>query len=67
LKKVGLSPRVVGEQVLAAIRDERFYILTNPELSPVLEQRMQDILSGNNPAMFPSPELMQKLNALRQQ
>jgi NAD(P)-dependent dehydrogenase (short-subunit alcohol dehydrogenase family) len=65
LKKVGLSPRVVGEQVLAAIRDERFYILTHPELNPVIEQRMQDILSGNNPAVVPSPELMQKLNALR--
>jgi NAD(P)-dependent dehydrogenase (short-subunit alcohol dehydrogenase family) len=65
LKKSGLSPRVVGEQVLAAIRDERFYILTNPELNPVIEQRMQEILSGNNPAIVPSPELMQKLNALR--
>jgi NAD(P)-dependent dehydrogenase (short-subunit alcohol dehydrogenase family) len=65
LKKVGLSPRVVGEHVLAAIRDERFYILTNPELNPVIEQRMQEILSGNNPAVVPSPELMQKLNALK--
>lgn len=65
LKKAGMSPRVVGEHVLAAIRDERFYILTHPELNPVIEQRMQDILSGNNPAVVPSPELMQKLNALR--
>jgi NAD(P)-dependent dehydrogenase (short-subunit alcohol dehydrogenase family) len=66
LKKVGLSPRVVGEQVLAAIRDERFYILTHPELNPVIEQRTQDILTGNNPAVVPSPELMQKINALTQ-
>jgi NAD(P)-dependent dehydrogenase (short-subunit alcohol dehydrogenase family) len=65
LKKSGLSPSAVGEHVLAAIRDERFYILTHPELNPVIEQRMQDILSGNNPAVVPSPELMQKLNALR--
>jgi hypothetical protein len=65
LKKIGLSPHAVGEQVLAAIRDERFYILTHPELNPVIEQRMRDILSGNNPAVVPSPELMQKLNALR--
>jgi NAD(P)-dependent dehydrogenase (short-subunit alcohol dehydrogenase family) len=27
--------------------------------------RMHDILTGNNPAVVPSPELMQKLNALR--
>jgi hypothetical protein len=26
---------------------------------------MQDILSGNNPALVPSLELMQKLNALK--
>ena len=65
LKKDGLSPRAVGEQVFAAIRDERFYILTHPELNPVIEKRIQDILTGNNPAVVPSPELMQKLNALR--
>jgi hypothetical protein len=65
LKKGGLSPRAVGEQVLAAIRDERFYILTHPELNPVIEQRMQDILTGDNPSMVLSPALMQKLNALR--
>ncbi|OLE79953.1 MAG: hypothetical protein AUF76_15490, partial [Acidobacteria bacterium 13_1_20CM_2_65_9] len=65
LKKDGLSPRAVGEQVLAAIRDERFYILTHPELNPVIEQRMEHILTGTNPAVVPSPELMQKLNALR--
>jgi short-subunit dehydrogenase len=63
--KQGLSPRTVGEQVLAAIRDERFYILTHPELNPVIEQRMTDILNGNNPAVHPSESLIQKLNALR--
>jgi len=63
--KKGLSPRAVGEQVLAAIREERFYILTHPELNPVIEQRMQDILSGNNPMVQPSESLMRKLNELR--
>jgi len=43
------------EQVLAAIRDERFYILTHPEYNPIIEQRMKDILSGANPAMRPPP------------
>jgi NAD(P)-dependent dehydrogenase (short-subunit alcohol dehydrogenase family) len=42
----GLSPRVVGEQVLAAIRDERFYILTHPAFNPAIEQRAKHIVSG---------------------
>jgi NAD(P)-dependent dehydrogenase (short-subunit alcohol dehydrogenase family) len=65
--KQGLSPRVVGEQVLAAIRDGRFYIFTHPEMNPAIEQRMQDILGGNNPTPSPIPgieSLMRKLNAL---
>jgi hypothetical protein len=63
--KKGLSPRAVGERVLAAIQDERFYILTHPNFDPLIEQRMTDILSGNNPMVQPSESLMQKLNALK--
>jgi short-subunit dehydrogenase len=65
--KQGLSPRAVGEQVLAAIRDERFYILTHPSWTPAIEQRMQDIVRGNNPTLFPVPgaeSLMTRLAAL---
>jgi hypothetical protein len=54
--------------VLAAVRDKRFYILTHPEWLPYLEQRMNDILSGNNPTLLPVPgidSLMQKMNVLR--
>jgi hypothetical protein len=57
----------VGEQVLAAIRDERFYILTHPSWTPAIEQRMQDIVRGNNPTLFPVPgaeSLMTRLAAL---
>jgi NAD(P)-dependent dehydrogenase (short-subunit alcohol dehydrogenase family) len=63
----GLSPRAVGEQVLAAIREERFYILTHPAEMPAIEQRMQDILAGNNPTLPPNPgveSLMKRLAAL---
>jgi NAD(P)-dependent dehydrogenase (short-subunit alcohol dehydrogenase family) len=49
LVKTGLNPRVVGEQVLAAIRDDRFYILTHPELNPAIELRMKQIVHGSNP------------------
>ena len=53
----GLSPRAVGEQVLVAIHEERFYILTHPEYNPIIEQRMKDILSGANPTVWPSAAL----------
>ena len=55
LLKNSLSPREVGKQVLAAIREERFYILTHPEWQPLIEQRMKDILSGSNPTPRPLP------------
>lgn len=55
LLKNSLSPREVGRHVLAAIREERFYILTHPEWNPLIEQRMKDILSGSNPTQRPLP------------
>jgi NAD(P)-dependent dehydrogenase (short-subunit alcohol dehydrogenase family) len=55
LLKNSLSPREVGKHVLAAIREERFYILTHPEWNPLIEQRMKDILSGSNPTSRPLP------------
>jgi NAD(P)-dependent dehydrogenase (short-subunit alcohol dehydrogenase family) len=65
--KQGLSPRAVGEQVLAAIREQRFYILTHPEWNGYIEHRMQSILSGSNPQRLPVPNvesLQSKLAAL---
>jgi NAD(P)-dependent dehydrogenase (short-subunit alcohol dehydrogenase family) len=58
----GLDPRVVGEEVLAAIRAERFYILTHPQMSSMIQQRMSDILAGNNPvaARPPNFDLLEK-------
>jgi NAD(P)-dependent dehydrogenase (short-subunit alcohol dehydrogenase family) len=42
--KLGLSPRAVGDKVLAAIREDRFYIMTNPEFDSYIEQRTRNIL-----------------------
>ena len=50
LLKSGLQPSEVASRVLDAIREERFYILTHPEMTPMIEQRMGDILEGRNPA-----------------
>jgi short-subunit dehydrogenase len=63
----GLSPRSVGDQVLSAIREERFYILTHPDWNPMIEHRMRAILDGQNPTMLPPPGsegILEKLSAL---
>lgn len=45
----GLGPDAVATQVLAAIREERFYVLTHPDILPFVEQRHADIQLGCNP------------------
>jgi NAD(P)-dependent dehydrogenase (short-subunit alcohol dehydrogenase family) len=50
LLKSGLQPSEVATKVLDAIREERFYILTHPEMTPMVQQRMEDIVEGRNPA-----------------
>jgi NAD(P)-dependent dehydrogenase (short-subunit alcohol dehydrogenase family) len=47
--KGGLDPRAVGDQVLASIREERFYILTHPGWNSLIEERVKRIVSGQNP------------------
>ncbi len=39
---VGLAPEVVGEQVCTAILEDRFLLLTHPELHGVLVERAED-------------------------
>jgi NAD(P)-dependent dehydrogenase (short-subunit alcohol dehydrogenase family) len=46
----GLAPSEVAARVLDAIREERFYILTHPEMTPMIRNRMEDILEGRTPA-----------------
>jgi len=50
LLKSGLQPSEVASKVLDAIREERFYILTHPEMTPIIQHRMEDIVEGRNPA-----------------
>lgn len=49
----GLSPDDVADHVFNAIRDGQFYILTHPQMKPVVEVRMKNILEGNNPTALP--------------
>jgi NAD(P)-dependent dehydrogenase (short-subunit alcohol dehydrogenase family) len=46
----GMSPNEVADQVFNAIENEQFYILTHlAETTPLVRQRMEDILSHRNP------------------
>ncbi len=44
----GISPDVVAERAVAAIRERRLYVLTHPEYSPIVRQRYEDILDERN-------------------
>src|SRR5437868_8827850 len=46
----GMPPSEVAGRVLDAIRDERFYIITHPDMLPMVRHRMEDILEGRTPA-----------------
>jgi hypothetical protein len=41
----GMSPRQVGEIVLAAIEANKLYILTHPDFKPFVQQRLEAILA----------------------
>ena len=49
LVESGLPPSEVAGRVLDAIREERFYILTHTEMTPMVQRRMEDILEGRTP------------------
>jgi NAD(P)-dependent dehydrogenase (short-subunit alcohol dehydrogenase family) len=56
----GMPPEAVAEQVLAAVRENRFYILTHPETKPLVRERMEDILQERNPS-FDAAAFMQNM------
>lgn len=45
----GLDPLDVGKQVVDAIREQRFYILTHPHWANMVENRARTILEGRDP------------------
>jgi hypothetical protein len=48
----GMPPARVGELVLAAIREERFWILPHPEFKPAIRHRMENVLAERDPTPF---------------
>jgi NAD(P)-dependent dehydrogenase (short-subunit alcohol dehydrogenase family) len=53
LVEAGKPVEEVAEQVVAAIRERRFYILTHPEMKPQIEYRLRDILEERAPGIDP--------------
>ena len=51
--EAGMPPHQVADIVFQAIRDEKFYILTHPELKEAVRIRMEDILQERNPTYVP--------------
>jgi NAD(P)-dependent dehydrogenase (short-subunit alcohol dehydrogenase family) len=49
LVESGSDPTEVAGQVLAAIQEQRFYVLTHPEMLGAVTARHEDILSGGPP------------------
>ena len=45
----GIPPSAVAERVIDAVRNNTFYILTHPELTPALQTRFDDIVQGRPP------------------
>ncbi|MBT3311354.1 MAG: SDR family NAD(P)-dependent oxidoreductase [Desulfobacterales bacterium] len=48
--KDGMPPEKVAEEVFNAIRNEKFYILTHPDIKEFVRSRMEDILLERNPS-----------------
>jgi hypothetical protein len=47
-----LSPEHIADCTFDAIRDERLYILTHPELNPLLLERTEAMVQGRNPMLY---------------
>lgn len=47
-----LSPDHIAGCTFDAIRDERLYILTHPELNPLLLERTEAMIQGRNPMLY---------------
>ncbi len=51
----GLDPRAVGDLVLDAIRERRFWILTHPQWKSMIRHRMENIVEERDPTPVGPP------------
>lgn len=47
----GTSATDLANQVMTAVQNEQFYILTHPDLIPGVRKRMENIVNGTNPTL----------------
>ncbi|MBV9510122.1 MAG: SDR family NAD(P)-dependent oxidoreductase [Caulobacteraceae bacterium] len=47
----GMSAAEVAQQVLSAVREGRFYVLTHPQGLPLIERRLNALLAGEAPSL----------------
>lgn len=47
--KTGKSPAEIADQVFEAIRDDRLYIITHPDMDYIIKERFDHILAHENP------------------
>lgn len=47
----GMPPTAAADAVFRAVRDSRFWILTHPDMAPLVELRIQNALHGRNPEL----------------
>ncbi|MGZ3238796.1 MAG: SDR family NAD(P)-dependent oxidoreductase [Burkholderiaceae bacterium] len=47
--EAGMPASEAADHVFKAIVEEKFYVLTHPEYTPMIEERMTNIVRGNNP------------------
>jgi NAD(P)-dependent dehydrogenase (short-subunit alcohol dehydrogenase family) len=55
MNQSGMTPEQFAEQVFKAIQQDKFYILTHPEVNALIQRRMEDILQGRNPTITQIP------------
>ena len=49
----GMPPSTVAERVFEAIVEEKFFVFTHPELKPLIQTRLEDVLEERNPVLPP--------------
>ena len=49
--KGGMPIDTIGATIFKAIEEEKFYILTHPELNPLIGLRVKNMFEGGSPSM----------------
>ncbi len=51
----GLDPDDVAAMVIDSVRTRRFYVLTHPDWTPMISERVERIVDGRGPGLAPLP------------